>query len=96
MSEAGFLEARKLFERHFAGKTKVIQLPKLTIDAKRRWDQIPETDRKEILDNVWCSHCRTAVNMQLREGKMSGRSLVLHGMCRKCGGEAARVIEPDE
>jgi hypothetical protein len=96
MSEEGFLKAKELFERHFAKKGNVIQMPKLTIDAKRRWDQVPESIRKEILNSVWCSHCRGGSPMQLREGKMSGRSLVLQGTCKKCGGEAARVIEPAE
>jgi hypothetical protein len=95
MSEEGFLKAKELFERHFARKGSVIALPKLTGDAKRRWDQVPESMRKEILDNVFCSHCRGS-SMQLREGKMSGRSLVLSGSCRKCGGETARVVEPEE
>lgn len=96
MSEEGFLRAKELFERHFSKKAPVIQMPKLTKDAKRRWDQIPESVRKELLDSVWCSKCSTATAMQLREGKMVGRSLVLQGTCKKCAGEAARVIEPAE
>ena len=94
MSEEGFLKARELCERHFFRKATIIPFPKLTADAKRRWDQIPESDKKEIMDSVWCSHCTGVTLMQLREGKMSGRSLVLRGVCKKCGGEAARVIEP--
>ena len=96
MSEEGFLKAKELFERHFAKKATVIPLPKLTKDAKKRWDQVPESIRKEILDNVWCSRCKGGSSMQLREGEMSGRSLVLRGACKKCGGETARVIEPEE
>ena len=96
MSEEGFLRAKELFGRHFAKKAAVIQLPKFTPDARSRWDQVPESVRKEILDCVWCSHCRIGTSLQLRVGKMSGRSLVLQGTCKKCGGEAARVIEPAE
>jgi Domain of unknown function (DUF6429) len=96
MSEEGFLKAKELFERHFSKKAKVVPLPKLTNDAKRRWNQVPESIRKEILDSVWCGHCKTGTPLQLREGKMSGRSLVLQGTCKKCGGEAARVIEPSD
>jgi hypothetical protein len=96
MSEEGFLKAKELFERHFAAKATVMPLPKLTSDAKKRWDQVLESMRKEILDNAWCSYCRGAVTMQLREGEMSGQSLVLRGSCRKCGGETARVVEPEE
>lgn len=96
MSEEGFLKARELCERHFTGNTTVIQFPKFTADAKRRWDQIPEGDRKIIMDNVFCGNCSGASSMQLREGKMSDRSLVLQGVCKKCGSEVARVVEPDE
>jgi hypothetical protein len=96
MSEEGFLRAKELFERHFAKKITVIPLPMFTADAKRRWDQVPQLTKKEIMDNVWCGHCLTGISMQLREGQMSGRSLILHGTCRKCGGEVARVIEPAE
>jgi hypothetical protein len=96
MTEEGFLKAKELFERHFVTETKAIPFPKLTPPAKKRWEQIPEQIRKDILQNVWCSQCRTMVALQLREGRMSGRSLVLRGMCKDCGGEATRVVEPAE
>lgn len=96
MSEDGFLRAKELFERHFAKKATVVPMPILTRDAKRRWDQLAEAVRKEILDCVWCSECRTGKPMQVREGKMVGMSLVLQGTCKTCGGEVARVIEPTE
>jgi len=96
MSEESFLKAKELFERHFVKETKTIPFPKLTSPAKKRWEQIPEQARKDVLENVWCSQCRTMVALQLREGEMSGRSLVLRGTCRKCGSEAARVVEPVE
>ena len=79
MTEEGFLKAKELFERYFVKETKTIPFPKLTPAAKKRWEQIPERVRKDILDNVWCSHCRTGVPLQRREGEMSGRSLVLRG-----------------
>ncbi|MFO7665943.1 MAG: DUF6429 family protein [Desulfobacterales bacterium] len=93
MTGEGFLKAKELFERHFVKET-TIPFPKLTPSAKKRWEQIPEQSRKDILENVWCSQCRTMGALQLREGEMSGRSLVLRGTCRKCGSEAARVVEP--
>jgi hypothetical protein len=65
-------------------------------DAKRRWGQVPEPAQRQILNAVWCSHCRAGSPMQLREGKMLGRSLVLNGTCKKCGAEVARVVEPAE
>jgi hypothetical protein len=93
MTEVGFLKAEELFERHFVKETKAIPFPKLTSPAKKRWAQIPERIRKDILENVWCSQCRTMAALQLREGQMSGRALVLRGTCRKCGSEAARLVE---
>jgi hypothetical protein len=82
--------------KNFAKKATVIQMPTLTPEAKRRWEQVPEAARKAILDNVWCSECRTGIALQFREGKMVGTSLVLHGTCRICGAEVARVVEPAE
>ncbi|HNY97338.1 MAG TPA: DUF6429 family protein [Smithellaceae bacterium] len=96
MTEEGFLKSEELFERHFLKKIQPIPFPKMTPPAKKRWDEIPEQMRKKILENVWCSKCLTMVKLQLREGRMSGRSLVLKGVCNTCGGEAARVIEPVE
>jgi Zn finger protein HypA/HybF involved in hydrogenase expression len=96
MTEEGFLKAKELFERHFAKELKTIPLPKLTAAAKKRWSQVPEMIRRDIMDNVWCTHCRIGTPMQLREGEMIGRSLVLRGICKKCGSEAARLIEPED
>ncbi len=76
-------------------QSNIIQLPVFTADAKKRWLQIPASYQKELMDNVWCGHCRTATKIRLQEGKMSGNSLVLSGTCKRCGGEAARVIEAD-
>jgi len=96
MSEEGYLKARELFERHFAKKADVVQLPKFTADARKRWDRVAKEFREEILNSILCAHCKTIAAMQLRGGKMSGRCLVLQGTCKKCGGEMARVIEPEE
>jgi len=96
LTEEGFLKAKELFERHFTKEMKTIPLPKFTPAARKRWEQVPEWARKEIIGEVWCSQCRTGVPLQLHEGKMEGRSLVLRGVCRKCGSEAARVIEEED
>jgi len=96
MTEEGFLKARELFERHFVKKANAIPFPKWTPSARKRWEQIPERIRKDILKNVWCPQCRIMVTLHLREGHMSGRSLVLKGTCDRCGNEVVRVVEPDE
>jgi hypothetical protein len=76
-------------------RSNVIQLPKFTADAKRRWQQIAVSSQKELMDNVWCGQCRAVTTIQLQDGKMCGSSLVLSGSCKKCGSAVARVIEPD-
>lgn len=96
MTEEGFLKAKKLFEEHFVKESKIVQLPKMTTPAKKRWAQLQESLREKILKNVWCSECRTIVTLQLREGQMTGRSLILRGTCRTCGSEMTRVVESDE
>jgi len=96
MTEEGFLKSEELFERYFTKEIKTIPLPKFSDSAKKRWNQVPERVRKDIIDAVWCTRCRTGTPMQLMEGTMSGMSLVLRGTCKKCGGEVARVIEPAE
>jgi hypothetical protein len=96
MTEEGFLKAKKLFEIHFAKEMKTLPFPKLSGVAQKRWNQVPEMVRKDIMDQVWCTHCRNSTPVQLREGEKSGRFLVLQGTCKKCGSKVSRVIEPDE
>ena len=94
MTEEGFLKAKALFEKHFTNKTNILSLPRFTVPAKKEWNTVPEKIRKEILDNVWCARCRTDSAMQLLEGGMEQRSLILRGTCKRCGGAVSRVIEP--
>jgi hypothetical protein len=76
-------------------RSNVIQMPKFTDDAKRRWLQIPVAWQKELMDNVWCGECRGVTTIRIQDGEMIGKSLALRGTCKKCGGAVARVIEPD-
>jgi hypothetical protein len=94
MTEEGFLKAKGLFEKYFIRDLEIVSLPRLTDAAKKRWNQIPKSGKKELLSSVWCTSCRSGTSMQIRDGDMVGRSLVLHGICKKCGGEVSRVIEP--
>lgn len=96
MTEEGFSKAKELFERHFTKEVKTIPFPKLTGAAKKRWDDLSPDARQAIIDSVWCTSCRSGTAMQVSEGEMAGRSLVLRGICKKCGSEVARVIEPKE
>jgi len=92
MTEEGFLKAKELFEQHFV-KEAAIPLPKFTPQARKRWGEVPEWAKKEIIEKVWCTRCGTAVPMQIREGRMEAKDLVLRGTCKKCGYEVARLIE---
>jgi len=74
----------------------VISLPRWTPEARKRWEQIPEWARKEILNDHWCSQCGTGRAMQVYEAKMHGRTLILKGFCKACEGEVARVIEAED
>lgn len=96
MTEEGFLKAEELFEHHFVKESKTTPFPKMTPPAKKRWEQIPKQLRMKILENVWCSKCRTMVELKLQEGQMSGRSLMLRGICKTCGSEASRLVESVE
>jgi hypothetical protein len=96
MSEEGFRKSKELFEKHFTKKSSVLPFPQFTPDAKRRWEQVPELAKKQLLDAVWCSHCRMGTPLQLRDAKMVQRSLMLQGTCKKCGAEATRMVEPAE
>jgi hypothetical protein len=69
---------------------------RLTPGARKRWQQVPDWAKEEILQAVWCSACLAGTPMQLREGRMEERDLILEGTCRKCGTEVARLIEPEE
>jgi len=96
MTEDGFLKAKELFELHFTKEADVITLPKFTPQAKKRWEQVPAWARKKILEEVWCSQCRTGTPLQIHDGKMESGCLILTGVCKKCGGKAVRLIEPEE
>ncbi len=96
MTEEGFLKAKALFEKHFTNKTNILSLPKFTVPAKKEWNTLPEKIRKEILDCVWCARCKTDSAMQLLEGVMEQRCLILRGTCKRCGSAMVRVIEPED
>lgn len=94
MTEVGFLKSKELFEKYFMNKAEMLPFPRFTVAAKKRWQQIEEKTRKDILDNIWCSQCRTGSSMQLEAGAIEDRCLVLRGTCKKCGSAVARLIEP--
>lgn len=96
MTEEAFLKSKELFEKHFMNKAATLPFPRFTVVAKKRWQQIPEKARKDILDNIWCSQCGTGSSMHLEAGVIEDRCLVLRGTCKRCGSDVARLIESEQ
>ena len=64
-----------------------------TPKAKKIWQAIPAEIRLKILNNVWCVQCKQITGIGNVSGKVESGMLVLRGICTRCGGEVARVIE---
>jgi uncharacterized protein YgiM (DUF1202 family) len=71
----------------------VESLPDFTAPARERWESIPADDRKRLLSNVWCVHCRHEVTITNFSGTMKSGDLLLVGKCAECRNDVARVIE---
>ena len=66
---------------------------KLTPQAKRRWEQIPPEQRLRILNRVWCVQCMKETSMGKASGRVDKGLLALSGVCTRCGGVVARIVE---
>lgn len=64
-----------------------------TLRAKAMWDVIPPQMQQRIVENVWCTRCRTAVTITDFSGHVEKGDLILSGRCATCGGKVARLIE---
>jgi hypothetical protein len=64
-----------------------------TPKAKKIWELIPGNIRLRILNNVWCPQCRDVTGIGNFSGKVEKGMLILRGVCTRCGGDVARVIE---
>jgi hypothetical protein len=100
MTEDGFLKAKELFDKYFTEDMKKdikpIPFPKMPGAAKQRWAELSSDSKKAVINSAWCTRCMDGTTIQISEGRMSGRSLVLRGTCKKCGGKVARTIEPED
>ncbi len=67
-----------------------------TREAQSRWDKVPRWAQEKILDNVWCGGCLGSVPINLQWGKMKKDLLVLKGICKVCGRDIVRVVEPED
>jgi len=67
--------------------------PQFTPAAKRAWDTVSPQAKLRILNNVWCTMCRSTTSIILTQASIKQGDLVLQGSCSKCGGEVARLVE---
>ena len=61
--------------------------------ARKIWNAIPSEIRMKILNNVWCANCSDITSIGSISGKIEKGMLVLRGICTRCGGSVARVLE---
>ena len=72
------------------------QSPEFTPEARIRWQKVPSWAQRKILESVWCVNCLQGVPMELGKGRMEDDSLILEGICKRCGNKVVRLIEPEE
>jgi hypothetical protein len=65
----------------------------LTPPAKKTWERIPPNQRLRILNNVWCVTCMKSSSMGNVSGRIEKGVLTLTGICTRCGGVVARIVE---
>ena len=61
--------------------------------ALKLWEAIPEAHRQQILENVYCSHCREVRRIEDFTGVKEPHDLVLRGFCATCGNVVVRLLE---
>jgi hypothetical protein len=67
--------------------------PPFTPAAQKLWNAIPPVHQEQILDNVYCRHCRGAVRMVDYTGTVDQGDLRLQGRCAACGGLVVHIVE---
>jgi hypothetical protein len=65
----------------------------LTPQAKKMWEAIPADQRLRILNNVWCVNCMKPSSMGAAKGHVDKGALLLKGVCTRCNGLVARMVE---
>ena len=71
----------------------IFQFPQFSPEAAKLWEEIPVECQEEILDNVFCSHCRDSVRIIDYSGSVASGDLLLKGSCAICGHDVARLVE---
>ncbi len=65
----------------------------LTPQANKIWEAIPKDQRLQILNRVWCVGCMKSTSMGEIQGRVEKGRLALSGVCTRCGGIVARIVE---
>jgi hypothetical protein len=68
-------------------------IPHFTKEANQIWQKVPENIKPKIIKNVWCGHCLGVTTIIKYHGYVDSGSLILKGVCEKCGNEVARLVE---
>ncbi len=65
--------------------------------AQTIWNQIPESTKEQLIDNVFCRSCGGASSIVDFKTEMAEvkNDIVLQGKCKKCGNQVARYIESE-
>ena len=61
--------------------------------ALKLWMDLPADMRNNILRNIWCGQCRTAVSMCDYNVVFDRGVVILKGFCSACGHKVDRVLE---
>jgi hypothetical protein len=67
-----------------------------TPKASLLWTIVPKEARERILKAVFCTRCRTSVEIVDYTGTERNGDVVLSGSCKVCGHKVVRVIETSE
>jgi uncharacterized CHY-type Zn-finger protein len=66
--------------------------PQFSAPAAKLWACIADSDKKELLSNVWCGKCRHAVTIANYSGTVNAGNLLLVGLCSECHNDVAKLI----
>ena len=67
-----------------------------TPQAELHWHRLSILIRDRLLKNVYCSHCKGAVEIVDYTGSEQDRNLVLEGSCAQCGNRVVRLVETSD
>ena len=65
-------------------------------EAQMLWDSIPHDYQAHIIDSVLCTRCMGNCSMTDYVGLIVNGTLILNGICAKCGRAVTRVVHPDD